>query len=63
MELPSPGGPRYVADPMRRCAATSERSKTMTLGEWAALDEDVEGELVDGMLKEEEIPSSCTSSS
>jgi len=29
----------------------------MTLAEWAALDEDVEGELVDGVLEEEEMPS------
>jgi Uma2 family endonuclease len=29
----------------------------MTLEEWAALDEDVEGELVDGILEEEEMPS------
>jgi len=31
--------------------------KPMTLGEWAALDEDVEGELVDGVLAAEELPS------
>jgi len=29
----------------------------MTLEEWAALDEEVEGELVDGVLEEEEMPS------
>jgi Uma2 family endonuclease len=29
----------------------------MTLAEWGALDEDVEGELVDGVLEEEETPS------
>jgi len=29
----------------------------MTLAEWAALDEDIEGELVDGVLEEEEMPS------
>ena len=29
----------------------------MTLEEWAALDEEVEGELVDGILEEEEMPS------
>ena len=29
----------------------------MTLAEWAALDEDVEGELVDGVLEDEEMPS------
>jgi len=29
----------------------------MTLEEWAALDDEVEGELVDGVLQEEEVPS------
>ena len=29
----------------------------MSLDEWASLDEDVEGELVDGVLEEEEMPS------
>jgi Uma2 family endonuclease len=42
---------------MRQVAATAERGGTMTLQEWAALDEEVEGELVDGVLKEEEMPS------
>src|SRR5262245_20395788 len=42
---------------MRRGTAASERPKLMTLEEWAALDDDVEGELVDGMLEEEEMPS------
>jgi Uma2 family endonuclease len=42
---------------MQREAATSERPAPMTLEEWAALDEDVEGELVDGVLEEEEMPS------
>ncbi len=42
---------------MRRIAAALEQSKLMTLDQWAALDEDVEGELVDGMLEEEEMPS------
>jgi Uma2 family endonuclease len=41
---------------MRRGVAASERPKSMTLEEWAALDDDVEGELVDGVLEEEEIP-------
>jgi hypothetical protein len=33
------------------------KPKTMTLEEWADLDEDVDGELVDGVLQEEETPS------
>jgi Uma2 family endonuclease len=33
------------------------KPKTMTLEEWADLDEDVAGELVDGVLEEEEMPS------
>jgi Uma2 family endonuclease len=41
---------------MRRAAAASDRPRLMTLEEWAALDEDVEGELVDGVLEEEEMP-------
>ena len=40
---------------MRRAAAISERPKLMTLREWADLDDDVEGELVDGVLEEEEM--------
>ena len=42
---------------MQRAAATSEQLKSMTIEEWGALDEDVEGELVDGALEEEELPS------
>jgi Uma2 family endonuclease len=42
---------------MRRSAAATEPSKLMTVDQWAALDEDVEGELVDGVLEEEEMPS------
>ena len=40
---------------MHRTAATSERLRPMTLEEWAALDDDIEGELVDGVLEEEEM--------
>jgi Uma2 family endonuclease len=39
---------------MKRSAATQPR--LMTLEEWADLDDDEEGELVDGILEEEEMP-------
>ena len=42
---------------MRRGTAASERPKLMTLEEWADLDDDIEGELVDGILEEDEMPS------
>lgn len=42
---------------MSRTARVLEGEKPMSLEEWAALDEDVEGELVDGILEEEEMPS------
>jgi Uma2 family endonuclease len=42
---------------MQRSANTDESASRMTLEEWADLDEDVEGELVDGVLTEEEMPS------
>lgn len=42
---------------MRRSAAAIEQSKLMTVDQWAALDEDIAGELVDGVLEEEEVPS------
>jgi Uma2 family endonuclease len=42
---------------MSRTALNVVRSKHLTLEEWADLDDDVEGELVDGALEEEEIPS------
>ena len=42
---------------MSRPATKLERPLLMTLAEWAALDDDVEGELVDGVLEEEEMPS------
>ena len=38
---------------MRRATAVPKRP--MTLAEWAALDDDVEGELVDGVLEDEEM--------
>lgn len=40
---------------MRWPAAALTATKIMTLQEWSELDEDVEGELVDGVLEEEEI--------
>lgn len=42
---------------MARGSATSAHPKLMTLEEWAALDDEIEGELVDGFLEEEEMPS------
>jgi len=42
---------------MSRLAAKLEGPQRMTLGEWADLDDEVEGELVDGVLEEEEMPS------
>jgi Uma2 family endonuclease len=42
---------------MGETSITHDEPKRMTLEEWAALDEDVRGELVDGMLVEEELPS------
>src|SRR5438132_3720662 len=42
---------------MSRPAAKLERPQLMTLEEWADLDDEVEGELVDGVLEEEEMPS------
>jgi Uma2 family endonuclease len=42
---------------MSRVAVQPVHPKLLTLEEWAQLDEDVEGELVDGALEEEEMPS------
>ena len=42
---------------MSRFAVGAARTKLLTLEDWAQLDEDVEGELVDGTLEEEEMPS------
>jgi Uma2 family endonuclease len=42
---------------MRRVSTVAAPRKAMTLTEWAALDDEVEGELVDGLLEEEEMPS------
>jgi Uma2 family endonuclease len=41
---------------MRRSGAAAERARFLTLDEWAMLDEEVEGELIDGALEEEEVP-------
>ncbi len=41
---------------MRRATAAAGPARAMTLEEWAALDEEVEGELVDGILEDEEMP-------
>jgi len=49
--------PRATVVHMRRTVATAEQPRAMTLEQWAALEEDVEGELVDGMIEEEEMPS------
>ena len=40
---------------MARSAAALPKLKPMTLAEWGDLDEDIEGELVDGVLEEEEM--------
>jgi len=40
---------------MTRAVAATKVQKLMTLEEWGDLDEDVEGELVDGVLEEEEM--------
>jgi Uma2 family endonuclease len=42
---------------MGETSITHDEPKRMTLEEWAALDGEVRGELVDGMLVEEELPS------
>lgn len=42
---------------MSRSMANLSQPKLMTVEAWGDLDEDVEGELVDGLLEEEEMPS------
>lgn len=54
LRLPAPAAFWYRAA-MRRAASTIPKLKPLTLEEWAALDEDIEGELVDGALEEEEM--------
>ncbi len=40
---------------MARSAAASERPRLLSIEEWADLDDEIEGELVDGVLEEEEM--------
>src|SRR3989442_14010583 len=40
---------------MQRSATAIPKLKPMTVEEWGDLDEDIEGELVDGLLEEEEM--------
>jgi Uma2 family endonuclease len=40
---------------MRRSAAASERPRLLSIEEWADLDDEIEGELVDGVLEDEEM--------
>jgi hypothetical protein len=40
---------------MARAATMLRQPKPMTVEEWGELDEDIEGELVDGVLEEEEV--------
>jgi Uma2 family endonuclease len=42
---------------MRRSTEAASHPTAMTLEQWSNLEEDVEGELVDGFLEEEEMPS------
>jgi Uma2 family endonuclease len=62
LRLVSPAKLPRVRDPwygsaVTRSALSVRRPRLMTLEEWADLDEDAEGELVDGVLEEEEMPS------
>jgi Uma2 family endonuclease len=42
---------------MTRSVAETSEERLLTLDQWGRLDEDAEGELVDGVLEEEEMPS------